>query len=74
MLLLDRRKHQEPSFRRENDRRRAIPGHEVHLGHSPERPNWMVASCSCGQLAESSVEGIVEAWVVCHRWETKRAN
>lgn len=71
MLLLDRRKFQEPSFRPEDDRRRAIPGHEIQLGHSPERPNWTVAHCSCGKVAESSAEGIVEAWVACHRWEAK---
>lgn len=72
MLLLDRRKSEQPSLRREHERRRAVPGHAVQLGPSPERPDWVVARCSCGQHAESGVEELVEAWVVCHRWDSKR--
>ncbi|MHB8440235.1 MAG: hypothetical protein ACYDD4_13910 [Acidimicrobiales bacterium] len=65
--ILDRRRMRHPTMVHGKERRSDIAGHVVAVGPIITRPGWIGGACSCGQHAEARVEGVVEAWVVCHR-------
>lgn len=64
-LVLERRK--QPNNTRVDKRQPWPAGHSVHVGTTPERPDWIVGMCECGEVAESKADGLVEAWAIWHR-------
>lgn len=54
-------------------KRRAMNwGHAVTIGTRPDMPGWLFGVCECGQHADASVPGVVEAWATWHHWQVRR--
>lgn len=73
MTALIERRQQAATFTKAN-RRPAVPGHHVTVGTSHVKPGWLIGACECGEVAESKVDGVVEAWVTWHRFNAISTN
>jgi hypothetical protein len=63
-------------------RRRSFSGQDRRRPGSPRAirvwemadDGWLAGECSCGQRATSMLDGVVEAWIMVHRWESCDTN
>lgn len=67
-------RRQQPSAFIAVNRRPVLPGHNVIVGTSHIKPGWLIGACECGEIAESKVDGLVEAWVTWHQAQVMSSN